>query len=187
MVFNAVESAFRPVSGIKKLAAIRRDLGGEHRGAGTRLDGRARRGGKLTARRASEHDVSVGIDGQCGCVVGGRAAEQRTPNLVAGRVDFHHRRIGTWRRNEDATPAGYGTRAASGLGLRRTRRWLSKQVVSVSRSIKKRASAAGLRDRAYACRSRLCKCARCQHQNQGDESYRATAETFRPLRPRIVT
>src|ERR1035441_9303116 len=85
----------REISGVKKLAAIRCDHGGEHLGAGAGPDRRAGSGGKLAARGTSERDVSIGIDGECGSVVRGWAAEQRPPTLVAGRVDFDHRRIGT--------------------------------------------------------------------------------------------
>ena len=82
----------RQVSGVKKLAAIRCDHGGEHLGAGAGPDRRAGSGGKLAARGTSERDVSIGIDGECGSVVRGWAAEDlakrpeakaMTPRLIA--------------------------------------------------------------------------------------------------------
>src|SRR5579883_2633875 len=116
----------RQIRGIQKLAAIRTDHGGECRCARAGLDSRARSGGKLAVRGTGERHVSIGRNGERGCVVSGWAAEQRTPNLVAERVDFTHYSFGTWNRHGTVKPAVPDAHAYSGLAdLRRARRWLS--------------------------------------------------------------
>jgi hypothetical protein len=61
----------------------RRDLDGEGLGGCAGPVRGARRGGKLTARGTSDREVSIGIDGECGGIVGARATEQRAPNPIA--------------------------------------------------------------------------------------------------------
>ena len=49
--------------------------------------------------------------------------------------------------------------------------------------VNNRVSGTWLLDRAYARRNQLRNCVAGKYKNQGEKSYRATAEPFHPLRP----